>query len=320
MTAQQVIERPITRPNRRTLLFDGFLRSPREQDPIPTVVDPDEAAPAPSSPSKTSGYGPGNASPPAGDPVGLHRRGALLDRLQGFHQAPVKRGFYTLLDSAGVSPEPAPMQEVEDPAFRVVLIDLALVAANPYLPPVSSDSDATDRLAQSIRVHGMLEPLQVLPAPQDMRTGSERYWIVTGEHRRQAALQAGLRHVPAVIKQVSLRAGLQMYLAQNVHTYELNPLDNARVFKALTDEMGMAADQIAERIGAAVEDIEAELSFLGLEEEIQQSLVERRLTPAQARVLLEAPDSEVRRQLWRYALRHRPRAIRMREKLQELAA
>src|SRR2546428_12994467 len=159
----------MTRPNRRTLLFDGFLRtaSPDDKPAISTISDPDEA-------------------------IGLHRRGALLDRLVGSHETQVKRGFYSLLESAGISHHVAD-DELEDPAFRVLRVDLTAIAPTSYLPPVRFSPDVMERVVRSIQVNGLLEPLLVMPAPEEMRQEGERYWIISGEHLRQAAVQAGLK-------------------------------------------------------------------------------------------------------------------------------
>lgn len=76
--------------------------------------------------------------------------------------------------------------------------------------------------------------------------------------------------------------------------------------------------QVATRVGAAVEDVEAELGLLTLDVEMQQSLREDRLSPGQAQVLLDAPDEETRRELWEYALRYRPTPERMQFRLERL--
>jgi ParB/RepB/Spo0J family partition protein len=287
----------MTKPNRRTLLFDGFLRTahPEEKPAISTIADPDSEA------------------------IGLHRRGALLDRLVGSHETQVKRGFYSLLESAGISHQTAD-DELEDPAFRVLRVDLSTIGPNSYLPPVRFGPEVMERVVRSIQVNGLLEPLLVMPAPEEMRQGGERYWIISGEHLRQAAVEAGLRQVPVIVKQVSLRGSLQMFLAQSMHNYEFWPLDHARVFQVLTEDMGMTPERLAESIGAVAEEVITELGFLKLDERIQESLVEGRISADQAKVLLEAEDDDIRYQLWRYAVQYRPRALRMRQKLQELAA
>ncbi len=247
-------------------------------------------------------------------------RGALLSRLQGTHQANLNRGFYALLNTAVPTAQVVMGADAADAsAFRVVLMDLQDIAANPYLPLIATDGESMDLLVQSIREQGILDPLQVHPAPSDV-PGEARYWIISGERRRQAALQAGLRQVPVIVKDVSPRAALQMFLSDAIHTYQLSIIDHAQVYRVLTQEMGMTSLQVASRIGASADDVEAELGFLQFEDPIQESLRDGRLKGVQARVLLEAPDEESRRTLWEYALRYRPAPGRMRARLAHLMA
>ena len=124
--------------------------------------------------------------------------------------------------------------------------------------------------------------------------------------------------MPAIIKDVAPRAGLQMFLSQSIHTYQLSILDHAQVYRILTTQMGMTPVQVASRIGAAATDVAAELAFLDFEEPIQESLRDGRLTVGQAKVLLDAPDREVRQALWEYTLHYSPSPERMRARLERL--
>jgi len=204
--------------------------------------------------------------------VGLNR-GAILSRLQQGHQAQVSRGFYSLLGAA----RPAAIQAVphHEPVaseYRVVLVDSNAVLPNRYRPQVEMDDAELDRLAQSIREQGILEPLQVLAAPETMEGGKKRYWVISGERRRQAAIRAGLRHLPVLIRDVSPKAGLQMFLSQALHTRSLSSLDRAHIYDTLTRKMYMTVEELAARVGASSEQIQRELALLALGEPSPESL------------------------------------------------
>lgn len=266
----------------------------------------------------------GDVAPPeeegerAGVAQGLNRS-ALLSRLQGTHQPQLNRGFYALLQTAVPTIAVAEAtEEVIASEYRVVLVDTDMLFPNPYQPRVAVDEAALDRLTKNIQEQGIIEPLEVMPTPQEHPGGQRSYWVISGERRRLAALRARIQRVPAIVKEVSARAALQMFLSRYVHTYPLSILDRARAFATLTSEMGMTVGEVAERVGVSAEQIELELSFLRMEDPIQESLKQGRLRSAQAEVLLKAPDESSRMTLWQYALHYRPSPERMEEHLEEM--
>lgn len=316
---------PISQGMSVLLGISGVAPAPRREAPAsggslgPVEGHGNEPGPPP------AGAGPLSSVEGAGAEEGPSHlnRGALLSRLQGTHQANLNRGFYALLNTgvAAMQAIVTPPEGVDATAYRVVLLDLDVILPNPHLPPVPTDGEAMDLLVQSIREQGILEPLQVHPAPLDTPgQASNNYWIVAGERRRQAAVRAGLTQVPVIVKDVAPRAGLQMFLSQSIHTYQLSILDHASVYRTLTQEMGMTPLQVASRIGAQPEDVEAELAFLGFDEPVQESLRDGRLSAAQARILLEAPDQWTRQALWEYAVHYRPNPNRMRYRLSRILA
>ncbi|MBI4498963.1 MAG: ParB/RepB/Spo0J family partition protein [Chloroflexi bacterium] len=248
-------------------------------------------------------------------PQGVNRS-ALLSRLQGTHQPQLNRGFYGLLRAAGPGdPEAADPEEVVASEYRVVLVATDALEPNPYLPHVPVAEAELERLAQNLREQGILEPLQVIPAAEG---GTRRYWVISGEQRRLAAIRAGFPRVPVIIREVSPRAGLQMSLARYLHPGSRSVLDRARAFAMLTAEMGMTVQEVAVRVGAAAEQVATEIRLLELEDAMQESLRQGHLTVAQASVLLNAPDQPTRRALWEYARRYRPSPERMHARLERM--
>lgn len=250
--------------------------------------------------------------------LGLNQ-GALLSRLQGTHRSQLNRGFYALLEAAG---PPAPgeehPEEVAASEYRVILADAGMVLPNPFLPPMVIDEGDLDLLAQSVRELGVLEPLQVMPTPEADADGRRCYWVILGERHRQAAARAGLTRLPVIVREVSPRAGLQMFLQQYVHTRPVSILVRAHIYHILTSQMGMMVDEVAERVGVPLEELETDLALLELEEPIQESLRRARLERAQASVLLKVPDRETRMALWQYAVRYGPTPERMEERLEAM--
>jgi len=250
--------------------------------------------------------------------AGLHS-GALLGRLKGTHQAQVRHGFFALL--YGGAPTTTTTQ-VRTPGpeaseYRVILVDADAVLPNPFRPSIAPDMDELTNLAKSIREQGLVEPIQVVPAYAG-EGNKDQYWVISGERRRQAAKQARLQQLPVIIRDVSPRAGLQMFLSQARHTHLQSVLERARGYATLTSKMGMTVEELAVRVGVPAEEVRLDIALLGLEEPILESLEEGRLKREQAEVLLQAPDPEARLALWQHAVRYRSGPERLAERLESM--
>lgn len=199
-------------------------------------------------------------------------RGAILSRLQVTYQAKVGRGFYALLSTAVPAARPtAPHAEAHASEYRVVLVDIHTALPNPYRPPVVVEEEALNRLARNIQEQGLLEPIQVMASPQTMEDDTPRYWVISGERRRQAAIRAGLHRLPVIIKDVSVRAALQMFLSQAIHSQSLSDLERAQVYAALITKMGMTVEEVAKRVGVPAEEIMLTTSALNKPTQLQLS-------------------------------------------------
>jgi len=242
--------------------------------------------------------------------------GALLGRLKGTHQAQVQSGFYALLyGGAPATTSQAQPAGPEASDYRVVLVNADAVLPNPFRPSTALDAEELANLAKSIREQGLMEPIQVVPAYAS-EGDKDQYWVISGERRRQAASQARLHQLPVVIREVSPRAGLQMFLSQARHTHLQSVLERARGYATLTSRMGMTVEDLAVRVGVPAEEVRLDIALLGLEEPIQESLEQGRLKREQAKVLLQAPGPAARLELWQYAVRYRSSPGRLAERLE----
>jgi len=191
------------------------------------------------------------------------------------------RGLDALIPSTG-------QQGVEE-------VDVDLIAPNPQQPRTVFDPEALAELAESIREHGVIQPLIV------SRPGGRGapYQLIAGERRLLAARQAGLRRVPVIVKEASPQALLEMALVENLQRQDLGPLEEAAAFKRLSDEFGLTQDAVAARVGRSRPAVANSLRLLTLSEEIQASLARGEITAGHARALLGIDDGEERRRAWR---------------------
>ena len=160
---------------------------------------------------------------------------------------------------------------------------------NEYQPRTDFDPEELAELAASIRAQGLIQPILVTP-----RTAGG-YMIVAGERRWRAARQAGLEHVPVVVRDVgSKREFLEAALVENLQRADLNAIEEAEAFERLQSDFGLSHEEIAERMGKSRSAVSNRLRLLALPEEVQSMVRSGELTAGQVRPLLSLPRDQDR--------------------------
>ena len=175
-------------------------------------------------------------------------------------------------------------------------VDVDLIAPNPLQPRSVFEAGALSELAESIREHGVIQPLIVSRASDG---SSATYQLIAGERRLLAARQAGLKRVPVIIKEASGRDLLELALVENLQRQDLGPLEEASAFRRLGEEFGLTQEAIATRVGRSRSSVANSLRLLSLPEEIQASLARGEITAGHARALLGIEGAEDQRRTWR---------------------
>ena len=161
---------------------------------------------------------------------------------------------------------------------------LSELEPNRSQPRKNFDETAIAALADSLREHGVLQPLLVRALPNG------NYQIVAGERRWRAARMAGLDEVPVIIKDLDDKEAAQIALIENLQREDLDPIEEAQGYRYLQDEHGMKQDEIARTVGRSRSAVANAMRLLRLPEEIQNMLIERTLTAGHARALLGFSD------------------------------
>jgi len=177
-------------------------------------------------------------------------------------------------------------------------VPLRQIRANPYQPRRSFEEGALEELAQSIREHGVLQPLLL------RETGIDSYELIAGERRLRAARRAGLDTVPALIREYTGPQQLEVALIENLQREDISPVDAAIAYRRLMEEFGLTQAQIAERVGKAQPTIANTLRLLALPPPVLESLQVGEITEGHARALLQAPDP-ARLEAWQSVVRRR---------------
>ena len=160
------------------------------------------------------------------------------------------------------------------------------------------DQDALADLAESIRVHGIIQPLTV------RRLSSGYYQIIAGERRWRAAKLAGLAEVPAVIIEADDRKVMELGLIENLQREDLNPVEEAQGYQVLMQDYGLTQEQVAQRMGKSRPAITNMLRLLALPEEVLALVEEEQLSAGHARAILAAPTADLQRQAAQQVVEH----------------
>jgi ParB family chromosome partitioning protein len=185
-------------------------------------------------------------------------------------QTGLGRGLASLIPQRSVSQ----LAATEIPISRIV--------RNPRQPRQVVDEGELTQLIESIRTHGVIQPILVVET-------LDGYQLVAGERRLRAAQLAGLDRVPAVIRQLADRDQLELALVENLQREDLNAIEEAHAFRQLIDEFGFNQEELAARVSRARSTVANTLRLLDLAEEIQQAVVDRRITEGHARAMAGLP-------------------------------
>lgn len=196
------------------------------------------------------------------------------------------RGLSALIPGA-----PAPSRSVESDERGAILVPPERIHLNPRQPRREFRAEDLASLAESLRTHGVLQPLVV------RRQQGGDYELIAGERRLRAARLAGLAAVPIVVRS-GVEADVEkltLALVENLQREDLNPMDRALAFRGLQDELGCTQEEIARRVGVSRTSIAHSLRFLALPEDIQAALRDGRLSEGHAKVLAGIADSAEQR-------------------------
>lgn len=194
------------------------------------------------------------------------------------------RGLDALLGGASVSAMQEEAAKVDTRELQHLPLDL--IQRGKYQPRRDMDPQALEELAQSIRNHGVMQPIVVRPVE------GGRYEIIAGERRWRASQQAGLERVPALVREVPDEAAIAMALIENIQREDLNPIEEAVALQRLQQEFQLTQQQVADAVGKSRVSVSNLLRLIALPEEIKTLLSHGDLEMGHARALLGLPADQ----------------------------
>jgi ParB family chromosome partitioning protein len=177
-----------------------------------------------------------------------------------------KENFYTIDSSADIG-------------AKYLELDINKIETNPYQPRKEFDQEYIDELSDSIKSVGLLQPIIV-------RTHHNKYQLVMGERRLRAAKHAGLKQIPAIIKETKNEEMLKNALIENIHRVDLNPIEEAASYKQMIDDFGATHDEIAKQISKSRAYITNTIRLLNLPTLVQKLVIDNKISAGHARPLL----------------------------------
>jgi ParB family chromosome partitioning protein len=185
-----------------------------------------------------------------------------------------------------VAPPPPP-QDTAAPLNAVIQVKTDRIARSPWQPRVSFDEEALRELSESIKVHGVIQPLVCRRLPAEKGGG---YELIAGERRLRAAIDAGLTEVPVVLSNSDDKASAEMTIIENIQRQDLNVIEEAVGYKTLAEEFGLTQQDVADRVGKARPSVANSLRLLELPDEVKMLLSSGLLSTGHAKVLLSLTD------------------------------
>jgi len=186
------------------------------------------------------------------------------------------------------------------------------ISPNPLQPRQKIAPEELEELAASIREHGLIQPLIVSqlrpePRPEPVEGPVEgvsdaevqRYQLIAGERRLEAAKLAGLAKVPVIIREATPQEMLELALVENIQRADLNPLEQATAYRHLIDDFGLTQEQAAQRVGKSRVAVANSVRLLRLPDEIKSSLAQGQITEGHARAMLALDGPDGQRNVWK---------------------
>lgn len=205
-----------------------------------------------------------------------------------FNAAPIDRTFFQ--ESKERQPEAIRQVESVVPETRGGVREVAIgsIVPNPHQPRLHFDEVKLAELSESIKEHGILQPMVVTPV-------GENYELIAGERRLQAAKRAGLEKVPVIVREATEQEKLELAIIENIQRHNLNPIEEAKAFLRLIDEFNLQQEAVAKKMGKSRSSVANTLRLLHLPIEIQRAVVEGKISEGHAKALLAIENPEKQR-------------------------
>ncbi|MFA7170358.1 MAG: ParB/RepB/Spo0J family partition protein [Candidatus Paceibacterota bacterium] len=195
---------------------------------------------------------------------------------------------------------------------EVVRLPVDEIIPNPNQPRYFFDGDNLKDLAESIREHGVVQPIIVT------KLSNGKYELIAGERRLRASKLIGKREIPAIIREADNQEKLELAIIENIQRHDLNPIEEAKAYKRLKDEFSLTQEEISKKMGKGRVVIANTMRLLELPIEIQRGVIEKKITEGHARAILGLDNPEKQRALYELILKAKMTVREVENKVREI--
>lgn len=188
-------------------------------------------------------------------------------------------------------------EEAQNPANAVREISIGEITPNPQQPRFAFNEEKLKELSDSIKRHGVIQPLIV-------SRNENGYELIAGERRLQASKLAGLSKVPVIVKEAGEMEKLEWAIIENIQRHDLNPIEEAKAYRKLSDEFRISQEEAADKLGKSRSAVANKMRLLNLPVDIQRALVEGKINEGHAKVILAVTNPEKQRALYELILKN----------------
>ena len=192
-------------------------------------------------------------------------------------------------------------------------VEISRIMPNPHQPRFHFDETKLQELANSIKEHGIIQPIVV------SKNAQNSFEIIAGERRFQAAKLAGLLKVPVVVRDVTEQQKLELAIIENIQRHDLNPVEEARSYQKLIDEFDLSQEEASIKLGKSRSSVANKLRILSLPVEIQKALMEGKITEGHAKAILAIENPEKQKALYELILKSGLTVRQTEEKTKEVS-
>jgi ParB family transcriptional regulator, chromosome partitioning protein len=196
---------------------------------------------------------------------------------------------------------------------KIAEMEIFKITSNPHQPRFNFDLERLKELADSIREHGIIQPLVV------SKINSNQFELIAGERRLQAAKLAGLKFVPVILRDASEQEKLELAIIENVQRHDLNSIEEAKSFHKLQEEFGLSQEEIAKKLGKSRSAVANKVRLLSLPIEIQKALMENKITEGHAKAILALENPEKQKALYELILKNNLTVRQVEGKIKEVS-
>lgn len=203
------------------------------------------------------------------------------------------KGIRALLEDIGSEEEGKVLEEGSGSPGTIISIPLEKIEVNPFQPRTDFNADALDDLSESIKIHGVIQPITV----RTMQNG--KFQLIAGERRLRASMQAGLKEIPAYIRSANDQEALEIALIENIQREDLNAIEIGLNYQRLMDECALNHEELATRLGKKRTTITNYLRLLKLPPDVQAGIKDRRISMGHARALAAVEEVDIQLDLFK---------------------